>query len=62
MKNEKEIVRIELTPEQKELVKQETGKDGDAVELTVKELEERIAPRVTVPVAHEPTHDETDRP
>lgn len=45
MKNEKEIVRIELTPEQKQLVKRETGKDADAVELTVDELEERIAPR-----------------
>jgi hypothetical protein len=45
MKNEKEIVRIELTPEQKQMVKNETGKEGDAVELTVKELEERIAPR-----------------
>jgi len=44
MKNEKEIVRIDLTPEQKQMVKQETGKEGDAVELTVKELEERIAP------------------
>ena len=48
MKNEKEIVRINLTPEQKQLVKNETGKDGDAVELTVKELEERIAPKVFV--------------
>ena len=46
MKKEQEIVRIELTPEQKELVKQETGQEGEAVELTVKELEERIAPRV----------------
>lgn len=46
MKKESEIVRIELTPEQKQLVKQETGKDGEAVELTVKELEERIAPRL----------------
>jgi len=45
MKKEKEIVRIELTPEQKQLVKQETGKDAEAVELTVHELEERIAPR-----------------
>ena len=45
MKNEKEIVRIELTPDQKQLLKQETGKEGDTVELTVKELEERIAPR-----------------
>ena len=45
MKSEKEIVRIELTPEQKQLIKQETGKEAEAVELTVDELEERIAPR-----------------
>ena len=45
MKKEQEIVRIDLTPEQKELVKKEVGKEGDSVELTVKELEERIAPR-----------------
>jgi hypothetical protein len=45
MKNNKETVRIELTPEQKQFIKNETGKDADAVELTVNELEERIAPR-----------------
>jgi hypothetical protein len=45
MKKEQEIVRIDLTPEQKQLIKQEVGKEGDSVELTVKELEERIAPR-----------------
>jgi hypothetical protein len=45
MKDQKETVRIELTPEQKHLIKQEVGKEGEAVELTVKELEERIAPR-----------------
>jgi hypothetical protein len=44
MKNDKEIVRIDLTPEQKQLVKKEIGKEVDAVELTAKELEERIAP------------------
>jgi hypothetical protein len=44
MKNEKEIVRIELTPEQKQLIKQETGKDAEAIELKANELEERIAP------------------
>jgi hypothetical protein len=33
-----------LTPEQKEQVRKATGKDADAVELTVEELEERIAP------------------
>ena len=44
MKKDKEIVRIELTPEQKQLIKKETGKDAEAVELTAQELEERIAP------------------
>jgi hypothetical protein len=44
MKKDKEIVRIELTPEQKQLVKKQTGKDAEAFELTVQELEERIAP------------------
>ena len=34
MKKEQEIVRIELTPEQKQLVKKEIGKDAEAVELT----------------------------
>jgi hypothetical protein len=48
MKKEKEIVRIELTPEQKQLVKQEIGKEAEAVELTVSELEERIAPRISL--------------
>ena len=48
MKSEKEIVRIQLTPEQKQIIKQETGKEGEAVELTVKELEERIAPKIWV--------------
>jgi len=46
MKKEKEIVRIELTPEQKQLIKKQTGKDAEAVELSVSELEERIAPFV----------------
>jgi hypothetical protein len=46
MSKEKEIVRIELTPEQKALLKQQTGKDAEAVELTFDELEERIAPRL----------------
>jgi hypothetical protein len=42
----KEIIRLDLTPEQKQLVKKEIGKEADAVELTFQELEERIAPRV----------------
>ena len=46
MSKDKEIVRIDLTPEQKQLVKKEVGKDAEAVELTVSELEERITPRM----------------
>jgi hypothetical protein len=46
MKKEQEIVRIDLTKDQKDLVKKEIGKDADAVELTVSELEERIAPKM----------------
>jgi hypothetical protein len=42
--NEKDVVRIELTEEQRAQVKRATGRDGEAVELTVQELEERIAP------------------
>jgi hypothetical protein len=42
--NEKEIVRIDLTTEQKEQVKSVTDKDAAAIELTVKELEARITP------------------
>jgi hypothetical protein len=48
MKKDKEIVRIEFTPEQKQLIKQEIGKEAEAVELTAQELEERIAPRMYV--------------
>ena len=44
MKKDKETVRLELTPEQKQLIKKQTGKDAEAVELSVSEPEERIAP------------------
>jgi hypothetical protein len=36
--------RITLTPEQKEEVRKATGKEAEAVELSIEELEERIAP------------------
>ena len=36
--------RIALTPEQKEQVRNVTGKEAEALELSVEELEERIAP------------------
>jgi hypothetical protein len=44
MEDRKHQFRIELTPEQKNQVRQATGKDAEAVELSVEELEERIAP------------------
>lgn len=44
MQNPKEQFRIKLTPEQKSQVRDATGKDAEAVELSVEELEERIAP------------------
>jgi uncharacterized small protein (DUF1192 family) len=45
MSESKNQFRIELTPEQKAKVHNATGRDADAVELSVEELEERIAPR-----------------
>jgi hypothetical protein len=44
MEDRKNQFRIELTPEQKDQVRHATGKDAEAVELSVEELEERIAP------------------
>jgi uncharacterized small protein (DUF1192 family) len=44
MSNPKDQVRIELTPAQKANIRNATGKDAEAVELSVEELEERIAP------------------
>jgi len=40
----KDQFRIKLTPEQKMQVRDATGKEAEAVELSVEELEERIAP------------------
>jgi uncharacterized small protein (DUF1192 family) len=36
--------QMTLTPEQKNQIRQVTGKDVDVIELSVEELEERIAP------------------
>ena len=44
MSKENEQVRITLTPEQRAMVKNATGKDAESLELSVQELEERIAP------------------
>ncbi len=49
MSSPKEPFRIQLTPDQKSQVKNATGKEAEAVELSVEELEERIAPGVTKP-------------
>lgn len=42
--NKPHFVRLNLNEEQKEQVREETGKEAEAIELTAKELEERIAP------------------
>lgn len=44
-----ETFRMKLTPEQKDQVRKSTGKDAEAIELSVEELEERIAPALTTP-------------
>jgi hypothetical protein len=44
MSSEKKNVRLNLTEEQKAMIKDATGKTTDSVEFTVQELEERIAP------------------
>ena len=43
----KQLVRLDLSQAQKDQIKQITSRDGDALELTVEELEERIAPRIS---------------
>lgn len=41
------VVRLQLTDAQKLQVRALTGRDGDALELTVEELEDRITPRLS---------------
>ena len=43
--DKKKPIRIELTEEQKKLIREATGKEASAVELTAEELEERVSPR-----------------
>ena len=45
---EKDLVRIDLTDEQKDQIKAATEKSAEAIELTVQELESRIAPRAII--------------
>ncbi|HTJ23130.1 MAG TPA: hypothetical protein VL383_12085 [Gemmatimonadaceae bacterium] len=41
-----EVVRIDLSPTQVQVVKAATGREAEALELTVQELEQRIAPKL----------------
>jgi uncharacterized small protein (DUF1192 family) len=43
-KNPQETIRIELNDEQKRQLRERTGQDANAIEFSVEELEERIAP------------------
>jgi len=44
MPNERKSIRIDLTTEQQALLKEQTGIDVPSVDLTIEELESRIAP------------------
>lgn len=48
MKHEQGRVRIELTEEQKKQIKDASGEEVSALEFTVEELEQRIAPAVSM--------------
>lgn len=48
MSHEKAPIALKLTPEQKEQVRQATGKTSDTLEMSIEELEERIAPSISV--------------
>jgi uncharacterized small protein (DUF1192 family) len=43
----KQPVRLTLTEDQKAQIRDKTGKDAESVELSVSELEDRIAPLKT---------------
>lgn len=45
MEKKKEAIRIELTEDQKQVIRNATGKEIDSLELPAEALEERIAPR-----------------
>jgi DNA-binding MarR family transcriptional regulator len=46
MPQDKKSITLTLTPEQQEKVRQATGKLTDTLEMSIKELEERITPNV----------------
>jgi hypothetical protein len=45
---EKPSIKITLTPEQKEQLKQETGKNVTGVKLNLQDLEARVAPGIVL--------------
>lgn len=47
MSDSKQPVRLTLTEDQKAQIRDKTGKDAESVELSVSELEDRIAPMKT---------------
>lgn len=49
MEKKKEAIRIELTEDQKQTIRNATGKEIDSLELSAEVLEERIAPRRSLP-------------
>jgi len=49
MAKQRASVRLQLTPEQQAAIKRAVGKDTEALELTVEELEERITPNLPFP-------------
>ena len=54
---EREIVRIDLTTGQKQVVAAATHREAEAIELTVDELEQRIAPTGAIPPGPTPPAD-----
>ena len=48
-KKDEKTIRIELTEDQKKKIRQATGKDAAAIQLSAEELEERVAPGGGVP-------------
>ena len=51
MDRQDRVIQIKLNEEQKEQVRKETGKEAESLELSVQELEERIAPSAGLPFA-----------
>jgi hypothetical protein len=49
MEKKKENIRIDLTENQKQVIREVTGKELEALEFTAEALEERITPRRSLP-------------